>query len=238
MTTRSVEQMVERRVKEWLLRCAPVVPDPTADARPVARRSWITLSRAAGSGGEQIAEDLAQRLGYEIVDRQILEVLTTQEHIADHVASALDEKTHSSLRLWVGEIIRGRLFDRRDYVVALVRVLNAMAAVGGIIVLGRGANHLLESRDGLHVRVVAPLPHRVRLLATQEGITQDEAERILRRIDKDRAQFVGTIFHAEIEDPESYDLMVNTGGLVIRQASVIIEKALREKVGSRSDLVV
>ena len=75
--------------------------------------------------------------------------------------------------------------------------------------------------------MVAPLDIRVRCVA--KGLNGDEraAKRQIKRFDGSRREFIHHYFHADLENPIHYDLVVNTRRLTYKAAASIVVKALR-----------
>ena len=75
--------------------------------------------------------------------------------------------------------------------------------------------HVLRPTTTLRVRLVADFDFRVRNLMTELGLTQGEAMRQIKAVDRERRVFLKDHFHIDPEDPVNYDLLVNTGQLPV-----------------------
>ncbi len=237
--TSGVHQIIDRQIKLWEMEAqARAQTPPHAPVTPPPTRPWITISRALGAGGGAIARALARRLDYQLYDRELLEVLVRENRLHHRVLELLDERSRSSLEIWVQGIVRGRLFDKGDYLRNLASVLTSVALHGRAVIVGRGANFVLDAARGLHVRITAPVATRVEAVAAREGISRDEAERTVHLSDQERAAFIQGYFHHPIDTPLGYDLMINTAGIGIDPAADLIERALHEKLGGRPDIEI
>lgn len=230
--TSGVHQIIDRQIKRWELEAqartaAATEPEP---AGPPVVHPWITVSRALGAGGGAIARAAASRLDYQVYDRELLELLVREHHLHRRVLELLDERSRSSLEIWVQGIVRGRLVDKGDYLRDLASVLTSVALHGRAIIVGRGANFVLDASRGLHVRITAPFALRVEAVAAREGISRDEAERAVQRSDQERSAFIQGYFHHGIDDPLGYDLVINTAALGVEPAAELVERALRAKL--------
>lgn len=234
--TSGIHQIIDRQIKRWELEAqsraaAATEPEP---AGPPVIHPWITVSRALGAGGSAIARAVAGRLDYQVYDRELLELLVREHHLHHRVLELLDERSRSSLEIWVQGIVRGRLVDKGDYLRTLASVLTSVALHGRAVIIGRGANFVLDASRGLHVRVTAPFDLRVGSVAAREGIGREEAERAVHRSDQERAAFIQGYFHHGIDDPLGYDLVINTAALGIEPASELIERTLRAKLSGKA----
>ena len=92
---------------------------------------------------------------------------------------------------------------------SLAEALITIARTGSAVVVGRGANYILEGEPLLAVRVVARKEYRIHRIVRMQCVEPQEAERILERADRERARFIQRYLHRDLEDPTAFDLMVN-----------------------------
>jgi len=227
-----IHQIIDRQIRRWEVE-AKARREAAAErpGQPAPVLPWVTISRAFGSGGGEIAQRLAARLNYPIVDKEILEVLVAEGHLRAAIVEALDERDRSSLDVWVEGILRGKLQDKGDYHRTLVKVLGGIAIHGHAIIIGRGANFILDPAHGLNVRIVAPRAQRIETIGRIRNLDEDAATKLVEKIDAERGAFVRGLFHREIEDPLAYDLIINTAGIGMDLAVDLIERSLRQKLG-------
>src|SRR5215813_5247146 len=116
----------------------------------------ITVSREYGAGGGEGARRLAETLGWELLDRELLHQAAAVEHVPDADLERLDEKA-------ISVADRFRLHPpHRQYIHGLMGAAKEAAARGNVILVGRGTRQLLGERaDCFHLRLVAPREWRV-----------------------------------------------------------------------------
>jgi cytidylate kinase len=98
-----------------------------------------------------------------------------------------------------------------------------------VIVLGRGACHILPPERTLRVLVVAPRHFRLGRLARTRKLSEAEAEATLIREDDERRAFLKHHFGTLADDPLDYDLVVNTGAVGLDAAARIVLEALWDR---------
>ena len=202
----------------------------------------ITLSRQSGAGALTVANLVAEHLNLDyqgdpprawtVFDRNLaLRIL--QEH-----------QLSTSMERYIAEDAKLPLTDALESVLGLhpsywllrqhtVDTIRRLASQGNVILVGRGASAITAQLPHvLHVRLVAPLPDRVRNFADYHQLPPDKAERLVRETDERRRRYVRTYFEADTEDPTNYDLTINTTrsgfGLAARLiVNVLIEKLAR-----------
>ena len=229
----SIEALVNRQLIRLAMKQQTATPKKKHEAGSPPPLRVITISRQTGSGGRAIAKHLAEVLGLEFIDRQILDYIVQNTGARTKLIDSLDERTRSGIDLWVEGILRGRYIDRPEYTLWLVKSVTAMAEHGDAVILGRAGNVILGPRGGFHVRVVAPKDIRVANLVNHKGMTLTEAEHRVKLSDGERSEFYRKHFGAEIDDPEDYHLVVNTGRVSLEAAQEMILAVWRNLISQR-----
>jgi len=171
---------------------------------------FITFSGKLGSMRDKIAEGVAQKLGYRLVDMAAVDKAAEEMGMLESVA-AIDEKPPSFFQ---------RAFSHRPAVnlSRLSSVIHELARKGDSVFTGRGGQMLLRSFDcGLHVRVVASDAQRIENLMAR-GFDQKGAEDAIERSDDARAGFIKFAFGVDWEEPRLYDVVLNTSKLSLALA--------------------
>jgi cytidylate kinase len=180
----------------------------------------VTVAREYGSGGAAIAARLAARLGYQLLDRALIERIAEVTRVDPDLVGKLDEHVDPWARrighaLWYGGFEAVAVVDENDVVdsdrVAALsaRIVEEAASAGGCVIVGRGGQCLLRGRgDVFHVFVYAPREERVRRLRARFGPGAD-IELALEETDRERSAYIRRHFGADWLDRRLYHLMVN-----------------------------
>lgn len=178
----------------------------------------ITISRQAGSLGDEIAREAAQTLGYEYIEKvQISEILSRLGFSLSEI-DKYDEKKPS---VWQTLSAQKDLFA--NYIKAAVYEL---ASRKDVVIVGRGGQVILKDIPGvLHVRITAPYGTRVNRLMEQRGYPENDVQRILRQRDRDSAGYLNTYFDANPDDTGLYDLIINTRTITLSESVELIAGA-------------
>ncbi len=178
--------------------------------------SIITVSGETGALRSELARELCQRGGMELVDRrtlmesvQGLVEITREEHqlLAEQGPAMLDMGNRR----------------RRVFAALLESVVLQYCQRGNVVLVGRGANFLLRLVPGaLMVRTVAPLELRAQRLANREGLDLDRARQLATVIDQQRRAYIAHIFGADWASPLAYDLVLNLGRMSLEQAVLTV----------------
>lgn len=204
----------------------------------------ITISREYGSGGGEVAARLAGKLGWRLVDHEVvvqvaraLGVTVAEATTYDEHAEGLGGRILRSLQsmtfvapVATGDLPIGQDDESQRYQSALHLVVQSAVDEGNAVIVGRGSQVLLGNRrDVLHARIVAPPEQRVEYVATREGLAANDARARIELKDRDRARYLQANYHQLPSDAHLYDIVVNTGVLGIDNAVELLALALERK---------
>lgn len=192
----------------------------------------ITISRQAGSGGDETGRAVAEELGVKCVDREIMEEAAKLANVAEPQFTELWEKKP-------GFFERLSLISKAEsYVQHIYNAMNTFAKEkGGVVILGRGGHLLIpDGPEVLHVRILAPFALRVERVMEQESIDSHTATERVLESDQTRAMFHRYLFDEDWDNPLLYDLTINTGSVSTTAATAIILNAVEEHKRDHPDL--
>jgi cytidylate kinase len=185
--------------------------------------SVVAISRQFGSGGARVGRQVAQRLGFQYADREILAAAARALNAETDELAPLEERVRGVWDGLVG-IFAHCVVDSpftppelpsisESQVFAAERqIIQTLASHGRAVIVGRGAAHILRGRpDVIRVFLYAPFDTRVALAMDEYGF-QDrrEAEAVVRSSDAQRARFVRSVTNHDWCDASLYDICVNT----------------------------
>ena len=121
------------------------------------------------------------------------------------------------------------LFLDEDVYVRLTRtVIQKLGERDNLVILGRGAQALLKDRkDALHVRIVAPLEHRVKTAMERDSLDEESARKELERIDEGRELYLKRHYDVDWRRADQYHLVVNTEQIGTDGAAGLIAEAAK-----------
>ena len=217
--TRSIEQIIEEQVRRWqIIR--------KEEKKEEERISVVTFSREHGSGGDILAERLAEKLGYELFHQEVLHNMAESARVSVQFLETLDEKGVSVLDEWISSLVDKRHLWPDRYLQHLMKIIGTIGKHGQAIIIGRGANFVLPPDKRLSIRVIAPMEERIRNVSKKLGMTVEKAKPRVITTESDRKAFIRKYFNADIGDPLNYDLVINTGNLSIDDAMNTINGVL------------
>ena len=222
--------LIERQIQRWLLlQQAQAEQDQCGEGQRPAQRCghYISISREAGAGGEQVARAVSERLGWRILDRELLGLVATAAECSANDVELIDE---TGMR-WLTELFN-HWIDRapvsyEKYLLCLGSAMRAVAQRENVVIVGRGSHFLLPRDDGLAVRIIASRRFRIEQARRLRGLTAKEAREWVERTDRDRREFVVQHFHHDPNDIHLYDLVINVEKVGLDGAARQISDAAR-----------
>jgi len=183
--------------------------------------SIITFSREMGSGGIPIVHQVAEELGYTLVDGDVIRNAAADYDLSQDALNQIDEKPPA----FVDHLDRQIELDmNRIQLIVLEQALQ-----GNVVIYGRGGQDLLSNiTSTFRVRITAPFEERVERWAQREWIDPDLARYLVRRSDQQRAGFIKYYFDRDWTDPIDYDLVINTIRVSNETAVKLITEAIKD----------
>lgn len=180
----------------------------------------ITIARTLGSGGRQIGEALAQRLGYKFYDKNLLAEAAEQSGISAEFFAQADERAQQ-------HPITGGLFGLRfpflsgnggnnglanDTLFKLQSdTIQAIADRENAIFLGRCADYVLrEHKDCLRVFLYANVNDAARRVMERKQIDAEAAKELIEKTNRQRAAYYNHYASSAWGKAQTYDLCLNT----------------------------
>lgn len=182
----------------------------------------VTIAREFGSGGHEIGEKLAARLGWKFYDRELVNLTVGNSGLSTRYVEAHDQRLTSFQRVWK-DIWMDNLMpvdeslspDDRLFV-AQSRVIRRAADEGPCVIVGRCANVILKDRpQTFHVFISADSAFACQRIAAEQHLSPDEALREYHRINQLRANHYNYYTQHVWGDPAGYDLCIRSSSLGI-----------------------
>jgi cytidylate kinase len=181
----------------------------------------ITIEREYGSGAGEIAQLLAQQLGWKLWDQLLTEEIARLAECPKAVVEVREERSDPLYYRLFKSFLRGsyegslnahkiKPVDSECILKFTESVVQQAAKSGNSVIVGRGSQHFLRNRkDTLRVFLYAPIEDKVRRLLAR-GKSEKEAEQLVDTVDRERIDFIQRYFHVEWPDRAVYHTMINT----------------------------
>ena len=192
----------------------------------------ITIGRQHGSGGHDIARALAKELDLRCYDKEIVDEAARCSNLCREVVDNFDEKRvatyigHEPHFLGLGEAFGLNM----QAAAAQFDAIRSLAQKGDAIFVGRCADYVLRGRDDLlRVFIMGDLPHRIETVRARYSLGEDQARKLIREVDKDRASFYRYYTDQLWGEAGNYDLCIDSGRIGVNGAVQVIVSCLRAR---------
>lgn len=186
----------------------------------------IAISRETGTYGTAIAREVANRLGWAVYDRELLQRIADDMGVRRTLLESVDERRVGWVSECVSSLFAVPTVNQFTYLRQLVEALFSLAAHGECVIVGRGASAVLPRATTLRVRVMAPLESRINAIHREHGVALKEATEIVQTTDRERNRFVSDHFQVDPLDPTNYDLILNAARFSCGECADLVIAAL------------
>ena len=186
----------------------------------------ITLGRQHGSNGHLIAKKLAEELNYRCFDKEIVDEAASNSKFSREIFASFDEK-----RVPAYIMPTPHFFGVNEGFKLNIQVVNAqfdtikaIAEKDNCIFVGRCADYILRDRKNLlRVFIKSDMDTRIKTLSERKGLTEDQARKLIKEVDKDRSSFYRYNTDQIWGESENYDLCIDSGKVSIEGAVEVIK---------------
>ena len=189
----------------------------------------VTIGREHGSGGHDIARALAEALGYTCFDKEIVDQAAESSRFSREILDSFDEKRVSPYVVPVPNFVGMGESFRLNMQVAAAQfdAIRTLAEQGNGIFVGRCADYVLRNRpDLLRVFVQAGEESRMREMMKRRDLSEEQARKLIRQVDKDRASYYRYYTDQVWGERENYDLILNSDKVGVEGAVLIIKACI------------
>ena len=202
------------------------------ESRAVEYPPTICISRKLATGAVEIADLVAEKIGYRVVDQQILQHIATNASLSEKTVGIFDERYPGRISELVTLAFGEKAFIKSDYTKHLFSSVYAIAALGPTIFVGRGVHLLLSREKILAVRIISSDQFRIQRLASLMKSSKEEAAKQIRELDRLQAAFFKEVFNKKDASSYEFDMVINCDYISEpRTAAEIILTACRRKFG-------
>ena len=200
----------------------------------------ITINRELGSGGRTVGEKLAGKLGVPFYDKALIKTLTEKYHLTVEEIEKLKGRKHGwwpdfKRSLSIGQsaassqyykVEMGKepdLLTTDEMYKAEKKILKGIAEAESCVIAGRSAFHILKDLPNrLSILIQASMEHRIERVMNKQNLSREDAEKVIRKVDKMRENYVNKYTGTSRYDTRNYDLVISMDGKTEDEVAEII----------------
>ena len=183
-----------------------------------------TIGREFGSGGREVGEKLAAKLGIKLYDKELLQQAAKDSGFCEEIFENHDEKpTNSFLYSLVMDTYSVSSYSAAPFLdmplnhkvfLAQFETIKKIAEKESCVIVGRCADYALsDNPDCINVFIHADLDVRIKNVSKNLNITENKARDIINKTDKQRASYYNYYTSKKWGDSKSYNLSLDAGKL-------------------------
>ena len=198
----------------------------------------INIGRSLGSGGRCIGRLLSKSLGITYYDREILMLAAKESGFCPEIFERNDEKNNffntfgsvipfigGSQNFYVNELSNENLFRIQS------EAIRKAAEKESCIFIGRCADYVLrDHKRCVNVFITADMEDRIAHVRENTEYTEEEAQEIITKADKQRADYYNFFSNGRWGNARTYDLCINSSILGMEKTAEFIEQFVRAKL--------
>ena len=196
----------------------------------------ITIGREFGSGGREFGRRLAEELGYEYYDKEIIQEISKKTSLSEEYIQEVVEKTpHNLYPITIGQSLRYasnyQLSQVQTVFQAHCEILKSLAEKSNCVIVGRCADYILKEYNPFKIFVYATLESKINRCLSRvdeyEDYTPKKLRKLIKKIDKERARYYDFYAGQKWGDKANYDLCINTTDTEIKKIVPIVAKMFK-----------
>ena len=199
----AVTKFIESHVGKWTQAL------PARESRAAVRAPVVTLCMEPGSQGCQVAQAVADQLGFALYNRDIIKAIAKSMKTSTEKIDLLEKERLSGIEDFLACLIEEHYCHNDIYMEHLVKVVRVIAGRGNAVIVGRGANFILPFENRFAVRIIAPSEIRVANIMRAFGARDEDARQRVTRREARRRAFIRQAFNKDIRNPSHYDITLN-----------------------------
>ena len=208
--------------------------------------SVITIARQFGAGGKTLSTYVAEKLGYTVIDEEIVEMVAHEADVAPEWVDEIAQRAGSEgivkrLVRRFGPFSKGYVetaveerpgyIDGDLYISLLHKVIPILAEQDNVVIIGRGGQYILADRPNTyHFLMIANIENRIKFMMEHYGIDRKKAQLVVDKKNRQRINLYRNFGRTDYESPDLYHMVFNMNYLKMENAV----QAVCQVVGSQT----
>ncbi len=197
----------------------------------------ITIAREYGSGGTLVARELARRLGWRLLDRELIREIARRARVTPEAIERFDERAgslisrllsaywHGNLDTWTNSSAAAEVLSPAYCSQLSAAIIREAADAGQCVIVGRGGQCILRDRDdAFHVFVYGSTEEKIKRIQHLYS-SREEAEAAIRHYEQERAAYIRRYYGCDWADRRIYHMMISSDKGIEAAAAAIVEAA-------------
>lgn len=185
----------------------------------------VTIGREYGSGGKEIGEKLAAKLGFNFYNKNLITETAKKTGIDEKLFEDVDERQKESFwyTLAMGMLSSSDSLNslteiptNEKLILEQFKTIEQIAETENCVIVGRCSNHILKNRKNvINIFVYAPLENKIERISRLYNLDEKETKKQIAKVEKERRTYYNYFTNGEWGSKNDYDLCIDSSKLEI-----------------------
>lgn len=210
--------------------------------------SVITIARQFGAGGKTLGRWVAEKLGYELIDEELVEMVAKEANVSTEMADSVAEEAGNEgvlarMMSKLGPYRKGYVevamekspgyLDGNLYISLLHKVIPKVASQDNVVIVGRGAQYVLGDRqDTYHFLMLADMEYRIEFMMKYYNLDRKQAQIVVEKQSKRRLNLYRYFGRTDFDQPNLYHMVFNMNRVELEEAAQAVCQLVTGKASS------
>lgn len=197
---------------------------------------YITIEREYGSGGTQIARELAKHCGISCYGHEIIEAVASNQNLSPSQIDLYEETVSNSFLYSVYLLSKTQAGDpdmltKEGHIfIAEQEAIRNFAAAGPAVFVGHCASEALKDKNNLlKVFIHADKETKIKRAIEEYGIPKHSAENTIQKFDRKRERYYYANTTHKWHEPDNYDLILDSSTFGVSGCADVLEMILKHE---------
>ena len=194
----------------------------------------ITIARQFGAGGKKLGTLVAEKLGFTLIDEEIIEMIAVKANVSAETVDAIAQETGNEGYLAriitkLGPFRKGYVqvamekkpgyIDGNLYLSLLHKIIPQIAEQDNVVILGRGGQYILaEHANTYHYLMIADMEQRIHFMMENYQLDRKQAQLVVEKQRKRRLNLYRHFGRTDYDQPGLYDMVFNMNRVKLEEA--------------------
>ena len=189
----------------------------------------ITIAREYGSGGRMIGKKLAEQLGIEFYDREIISMVAKESGLHEDFIESVSE-SYTPFFLYTVYGPENVPFTNQIYCAESDAILSLAEKSSGIFI-GRNASGILKDQENVvNIFIHAPMEYRIKFAEANYDHKEGNTKKEIERIDKGRDEYIRRFSGKTWLDLRSYNMSIDSS-IGVDDTVEVIKAYIKQRLG-------
>ncbi len=198
----------------------------------------ITIARQFGAGGKKLGTLVAEKLGFTLIDEEIIEMIAVKANVSAETVDAIAQETGNEGYLAriitkLGPFRKGYVqvameqkpgyIDGNLYLSLLHKVIPQIAEQDNVVILGRGGQYILaEHSNTYHYLMIADMEQRINFMMDNYQLDRNQARLVVEKQRKRRLNLYRHFGRTDYDQPGLYHMVFNMNRVKLEEAVQVV----------------